>query len=186
MKGRKAATVRVPKINLLPEDPFYDTLVGKVLRWAVSVGRYIIMLTELIVIGSFLTRFTLDRQLNDLNALILQKQAIVESYGDLEQRVRAIQKQAKDIAGFRQQQGNADILQMLMRLTPTGVSYEQVSFLDGRVNLKGVSLSSQSLANLLAGLQAERSVTEMTISEIQSGDRKDPGVNFSLSFTFVP
>jgi hypothetical protein len=53
-------------VNLLPQDPFFETVFGRFLKWALSIGRYIVIFTELIVILSFASRFTLDRMVTDL------------------------------------------------------------------------------------------------------------------------
>ena len=79
MKKQPAAIT----INLVPKDPFFATIPGRVLKWALSAGRYIVIFTELVVIISFATRFTLDRQVTDLNDTITSKEAIINSYGAL-------------------------------------------------------------------------------------------------------
>jgi hypothetical protein len=61
------------EVNLLPKDPFLSTSLGKLLQWSLTVGRYLVIFTELIVVSSFAARFSLDRQVTDLNASILQK-----------------------------------------------------------------------------------------------------------------
>jgi hypothetical protein len=65
------------EINLLPREEFEKKPIGKFLTWALSIGRYIIIFTELIVILAFLSRFKLDRDLSDLNQSIREKQAVI-------------------------------------------------------------------------------------------------------------
>ena len=64
-------------INLLPQDPFYETPIGRVMAWASTVGRYLVIFTEVVVIFSFASRFKLDRDLTDLNATILQNHLLL-------------------------------------------------------------------------------------------------------------
>ena len=47
-------------INLLPKSDFEASFWGKFLKWGVSSGRYLVILTELVVIVAFLSRFKLD------------------------------------------------------------------------------------------------------------------------------
>src|SRR5690554_2981690 len=94
MKPKKPASIT---INLLPKDPFFETVVGKTLKWALSAGRYIVIFTELIVILSFLARFTLDRQLTDVNSDIANNETIVASYGELEENFRRAQERTTQI-----------------------------------------------------------------------------------------
>ena len=66
-------------VNLLTQDDFSSSPIGKVFLWALSVGRYIVVITELIVILSFLSRFKLDRDLTDVNEAIEKQKAIILS-----------------------------------------------------------------------------------------------------------
>jgi len=54
------------KVNLLPKDNFEFSLVGKFLRWALTAGRVMVVLTEFVVILAFGSRFWLDKEMNDL------------------------------------------------------------------------------------------------------------------------
>jgi Tfp pilus assembly protein PilN len=176
--------IKVPSLNLYPEDPFYATLVGKILRWAVSAGRHIVIFTELVVIGSFLSRFVLDRQLTDLNTSIVQKQAIAESYGTLEADFRAAQRKTKDIAFVLSTQGRWPVIDTLAKVTPPDVKYSQISLSVDRLSLEGKANSNQSLSLLLRGLQAQPDFSAISVGEIQSGDQRDPGVTFNITLTY--
>lgn len=175
----------VPALNLYPEDPFYATIIGKILRWAVSVGRHIVIFTELVVIGSFFSRFVLDRQLTDLNTSIVQKQAIVESYGTLESDFRAVQRRTDDVALVLQTQGRWQVLDALTKVTPPDIKFSQITLSGDRLTLIGTAKSNNSLSFLIRALQAQPDFGAISISEIQSGDQRDPGVTFSLSITYV-
>ena len=78
------------KINLLPVDPFEQGFWGRFLKWGLSVGRYIVIATELVVILAFLSRFKLDRDLSDLNETIAEKQAVLAAYSTLEADYREL------------------------------------------------------------------------------------------------
>src|SRR3989344_9255692 len=81
----------MPKVNLLPKEELETKPFGRFLKWALSYGRYIIVTVELIVFLVFFSRFIYDRELADLNDKIEQKQAIVASAQEFEDRFRAIQ-----------------------------------------------------------------------------------------------
>ena len=60
-------TARHPvPINLLPKTEFELSFWGRFIKWALSTGRYIIILTELVVIIAFMSRFKLDRDASDV------------------------------------------------------------------------------------------------------------------------
>ena len=54
-------------INLLPKEEFDASVVGRLLRWAMGTFRIIVIITEMIVMAAFLSRFWLDAQNSDLN-----------------------------------------------------------------------------------------------------------------------
>lgn len=185
MGNSTARRGKVPNMNLYPEDPFYQTIVGKTLRWAVSAGRHIVIFTEVIVIGSFFSRFVLDRQLTDLNRSIFQKQAIVQGYGELEDNIRSIQRRTKDISQILEQQGRYEVLDILIRITPTDVVYESIGLQSDKLSLQGRALSNQSLGQLIDALKREKDFQNVSVNEIQSGDSRDPGVSFSITVTYI-
>ena len=184
--NKRRPALLLPKINLYPEDPFYDSIAGKILKWAVAVGRHIIIATEIVVIGSFAARFILDRQLTDLNGVILQKQSQAESYGSLESDFRLAQQEIKDVGGIIDQQGKHKILDVLAQVTPPDISYEQLSFVDGRLVLRGSALSNAGLSLLLTGLQRRSEFSNITLGQIESGESKtkDRSVTFTVSANY--
>ena len=76
------------EINLLPKEKWETGTAGKLLKWALSIGRYIVVFTELVVISAFLYRFSLDRKLMDINEQVNQQKKIIVTYGDLETNFR--------------------------------------------------------------------------------------------------
>lgn len=183
-RGSKAA-IRVPNLNLYPDDPFYDSLMGRGLQWAVSAGRHIVIFTELVVIGSFFSRFVLDRQLADLNRSIIQKQAIAESYGDLEANIRALQTKTSEVEEILAEQGKYGLLSVLRGVTPNDVIYSQVSISERQFSLQGSALSNRGLSLLVDGLKRHPQVQRVSINQIESGDPRDPTIRFGISAEYV-
>ena len=64
-------------INLLPRDSFESSQIGIVLAWLLSFGKWAVIVTQLIVMGAFLWRFSLDRELTDLKKSIAKNVAII-------------------------------------------------------------------------------------------------------------
>ena len=59
-------------VNLLEKDDFSESPIGRIVTWAITYGRYIMILTEIVVLLAFISRFSLDRKLTDLNEAIGQ------------------------------------------------------------------------------------------------------------------
>ena len=54
-------------INLLPQEEFDASIFGRTLKWAMGTFRIIVIITEMVVMGAFLSRFWLDAQNSDLD-----------------------------------------------------------------------------------------------------------------------
>ena len=168
-------------VNLVPKDPFFQTAFGRSLRWALSIGRYIVIFTELVVIVSFVTRFTLDRQVTDLNASINQKRMVIESYGDLEQRFLFIQQQMADYQELKQEANLVEVFPLLNDTIPSNVVLDSLLIKADEVVFTGSALSSTALNVLVNNVQLSPYFSEVNIGSIESRGENLPGVNFDLT-----
>lgn len=171
------------KINLVPKDPFFETPVGKILKWALSVGRYIVIFTELVVIVSFVTRFNLDRQVTDLNGKINQKRTVIESYGTLEADVRQVQEKINQYQQIEQVSNLAEVFPKLSQITPRDVRLDELVISVDQVSLDGTALSQNSLNLLINNIQLSPDFRNVSVDQIETGDSQDPGFHFRLSAT---
>ena len=78
-------------INLLPQEEFAASTLGRILAWLLSTFRIIVIFTEVIVMGVFLSRFWLDAKANDLNESLRKNQSILATTTDFENDFRDIQ-----------------------------------------------------------------------------------------------
>lgn len=167
-------------INLIPEDPFFETFIGRTMRWAVSVGRYIVIFTELVVIVSFGSRFVLDRQVTDLNESINQKETIIRSYGTLERDIRSIQARLNEYQQLQQRKNLTDIFPVLTRITPPDVRMETLNIQPGVVTLEGTSPSQASLNLLINNLQLSNAFTNISVRKIETSSDDQQSINFQI------
>lgn len=172
-------------VNLVPQDPFFETALGRFLKWALSVGRYIVIFTELIVILSFASRFTLDRMVTDLNASINQKERVINSYGDLEKRFRFVQKQIEDYQQFKQEANLVDIFPILNENIPNNVVFETLLIKPDMINFTGSALSQDSLNILVNNLQLNPHFAEVSVNKIESRGEKTTGFNFDMKARII-
>src|SRR3989338_10839616 len=143
------------EINLLPKSKWEKGFVGKLLFWALNVGRYVVVFTKLIVIGAFLFRFGLDKRLTDLNFEINQKKNAVMTYGDLESKWRRLQDQLEAVAKVQVEAVNAnEVLNAISQITPLDTSYTTITLNAKNVVLEGQTLSNVGLAPLLNKAQS--------------------------------
>ncbi len=171
------------RINLLPKDPFLSSPLGRLLQWSLSIGRYLVIFTELVVIISFATRFNLDRQNTDLNTAILQKQIIIESYGDLEQQVKDVQKKIESYTQVEQQVNIADAFQALTEVTPQDIKLEELNIQQNNIIFSGHTRSTVSLNLLINNIQLSQRFDDIVVEKIETKSDKDPGFDFRIRAT---
>lgn len=174
---KKAAHIN---INLLPKDPFFSTVIGKVLRWALSAGRYIVIFTELVVIMSFVARFTLDRQVTDLNSAIEKKRQIILSYGDLEDNVRTVQEKINQYKQTETETNIADTFAHLSAVVPDGITLRELAIRPTAITISGRTFSQSSFNLLINNLQLSSDFTNINVGEIQSSDQEKGSIEFTI------
>jgi len=167
-------------INLLPKDPFFSTVIGKTLRWALSAGRYVVIFTELIVIMSFIARFTLDRQVTDLNSSIEKKKQIILSYGDLEDRFRTVQEKITQYKQTEQETNIVDTFEHLSAVVPSGIVTENLSIRPTNIALTGSTFSQTAFNKFINNLQLSPHFSNINVGEIEANNDSDTGITFSI------
>lgn len=154
-------------INLLTQKEFDKSPLGRLLRWSLSYGRYIIVSTEIIVLLAFIYRFSLDRKITDLNDEIEQKSAIVEANLGFENRFRNLQKRVDQIAIlFTNQDLVIQVLKHLEQITPTGIRYASFSFSDNLISINGTANTNTSLSFFITNLKSSPLLTNIDITSL--------------------
>lgn len=160
------------KINLLPREDFDDSYAGQFLKWALTYGRYIIIITQIVVLGVFFARFRLDREHVDLKESITQKQALLTSVKEVEDEVRNIQERLAQIKKLNlSQYSTMAIVNFLSEVTPTDIAYNNIHVYEGRFIIDGNGHSLRSLSALLYQLKKSNKFTEITLDDI----KREPG-----------
>lgn len=172
-------------VNLMPKDPFFETPIGRILNWTLSVGRYVVIFTQLVVILSFSTRFILDRQVTDLNATINQKKTAIESYEDLEKRFLFIQKQITDIKQLQQESNLMEIFPILNETIPSNVILNDLTIRSSEVVFSGTALSQTSLNILVNNVKLSPHFDNVSIGKIESRGENSPGLAFDIKARIV-
>ncbi|MEO8581486.1 MAG: PilN domain-containing protein [Patescibacteria group bacterium] len=174
-------TIDQTRINLAPKDPYLESFLGKITTWALSVGRYLVIFTELTVIISFLTRFQLDRQVTDLNSSIVKQQRIIESYGDLEQNVRDVQKKILDYNQLKVGKPMKEIFEQLTAITPEEIKYQELDINSQKIIIHAHANSRQALDRFILNIQASNYFLNPVSDNISNKDSRTQGYDFQIS-----
>lgn len=167
-------------VNLVPKDQFFETAIGRSLKWTVSVGRYIVIFTQLVVILSFLTRFILDRQVTDLNVTLNQQKMAIESYEDLEKRFLFVQAQIVDVKQLQQEANLVEIFPLLNETIPNNVILDNLTIRADEVIFAGIALSQTAFDILVRNVQLSPYFEDANIETIESRGENLPGLKFDM------
>lgn len=168
-------------IELLPQEEWEKTTFGKVLNWSLTIGRWIVIVTELVVILAFLSRFKLDRDLTDLNEKVKQQQAIITASSAFEKEFRLLQKRVKTIEDLRLQQLESEkVLNELASLTPLDVTLSDIRIDKNQVSLKANALSEAGLSTLISNLKKSSQFDKVMISKLGLAPKGEVGITFEL------
>ncbi len=168
-------------INLLPSSTFEKTLAGKIFFLVLTIGRYIIIITEAIVIFAFLFRFKLDIELTNLNESINEKKTIIQNYQNIESDFLFLQKRLQIIKDLEGKQLNINQkIEDIAKVSPDDIYLTSLEINSESLSFNGISLSDSSLAVLLAGLQKNEHFDQINLDNLTTGGTNKPEIEFTL------
>jgi hypothetical protein len=168
------------KINLLQKEDFEKKPIGRFLTWALDVGRWIVVFTELIVILAFLSRFKLDQDLATLHEKIKEKQFIISSSANFENTFRSTQRRIEEVKGIEDRQVDIDkLMAEISNATPTDIVLNNLTYKERGFSLTGTALNEGSLNLYLNSLSKSTLFTETNLYNVMKGGEK-PGLTFTI------
>ncbi len=177
------------EISLLPDKNAVRTLGDKFVKWVLSVGKYIVIFTQLIVISAFLSRFWLDRTNTDLSDRIRQQRAILTSSQTFEQQFRLFQTRLVKIDNSINKGGKPlEALIAVSESMPPDVLLTEFSFTkkDGspQANLKTQVFSEVGLAEFTDQLLDRSEISSVQIGAIEKEEGKG-GMTIHFTVNFI-
>jgi Tfp pilus assembly protein PilN len=176
---------RTVSVNLLEKDQLTESPIGRIITWASTYGRYIMISTEIIVLLAFISRFSLDRKLTDLNESITQKQAIIEANQPFEKEVIRIQKEITRIKVLTTAQNKpVEILSILKSILPPGVYVDNINFTPIQLSLNVTASTTDSFTVFIKNMKQTKQFFKIIISDIKKEPLK--GIQFRATVNLNP
>lgn len=154
-------------VNLLKKKatPSIDIFI----HWAITGGRFIVILTETIALAAFLYRFTLDRQIVDLHDKIKAKQVIVNAFSEDEVSYRQLQER---LLQAKQLSSNLDFTSGLFtKITETGknsnMTFKAIDINHEVVHVEVFTTNITSLKQFVNQLQELKEINTISIDRIE-------------------
>ena len=157
----------VPSINLAKNRGQH--LSDRILTFALTIGRVLVIVTEAIALGAFLFRFGLDRQLVDLHDRIQQEQAIVALLKSNEATYRNLQDRltfAKTIT--TSEASSIKLYQDIFQMIPSDMSLITLSAATTTVHVEAEASSLLTLTAFVNKLRAYQAVQSVSLDKIEN------------------
>jgi Tfp pilus assembly protein PilN len=175
-----AQEIKKPLINLLPQEEFAASTLGRILKWLTSTFRIIVIMTEVVVMLAFLSRFYFDARSNDLTDQINQKKAVISSFANLEKDFKTAQSQLKIFAALTTDNKKfLPLMQTLATRLPANVQLTFLTFTNGELEIRANSLDEAGAAQTIANLQDSKLFKSVNLTQVES-KQTDSFISFNV------
>lgn len=171
-------------INLIGREDLEHTPQGRIVSWALTYGRYIMIGTEIIVLLAFISRFSLDRKLTDLKDEIDQKQAILQANIPFENDIKNTQDRIAKIKTLLDGQDKpVESLKLVNSLLPPDVYLSSITISNDKLEGDAIAGTTNGFSQFLGNLQASKRIKNVDIGEIKRNPLIGIGFKFTAQFS---
>lgn len=154
------------------------SLIDRMTFFGLNYLRYIIVITQLIVIGVFFYRFQIDQRIIDLKESVEQKKEIVKIVLPLLNEAAKIDKKTSIIdETLLQQEKFSGMLEYFIASFPETVILTNLEIKDGAIKIMGDASNAKDLQSFYATLKKENKFKTVSLQNIK---RTETGYNFIL------
>lgn len=142
--------------------------------------RYILVITQLVVIGVLFFRFRIDQNIADLKESIKSKKAIIEAdvVKDTVKNALTVQKQSQELLTIiKDQQTVTEILNYLLATFPRDIVLTTMNIEASEVKMDGETGDALLIKRYFNKLKKDKKFSSVELSDIK---RTESGFTFSL------
>ncbi|MDD3661733.1 MAG: hypothetical protein PHG63_01585 [Candidatus Dojkabacteria bacterium] len=170
---------QLPKsLNLLQPTETPVSSWDRIYLWVFSIGRYLIIAVELIVLIAFAARFSLDRRNNDLKESIAVKVELLKEQKDTEAELRRVQSTLSNFSYMLDQQEklSSDLSEILDDI-PSEIDVSIFSISQLSISFSGTAPSYEIMAELEKDLRENPAYSNVKVELTKPG-----GVESSVEY----
>ncbi len=165
------------KINLLLKKE--EGILDKIYIFLVNYLRYIIVITQFVVIGVFFYRLQVDQRVIDLKESVTQKKEIIEIVYPLLKEAKYIHIKSKEIENILKKQNKLEVrLNYLVSIFPEDAYLKNLILKDNQIEIDGLIQNISYLQTFINKLKQEKIFRNI---ELKSIKKTDFGYNFLLN-----
>lgn len=167
-----------PSINLITnkQTPFLD----KFMNWALTVGRLIVIITEVLALLAFVYRFSLDEKLVDLHSAIKQKQTLISLLKQDENKYRNLQDRISLASASSEKSTKINkIIRSVIGFVPSGITMNDLTINKDKINMSVGVVSISLLTDFINSLKNYPQIKSISIDNIENKPSVGLFVNIS-------
>lgn len=165
------------KINLIPKKE--TPVVEKLVYFALNYLRYIIVITQLVVIGVFFYRFQIDQRIIDLKEAVDQKKEIVQIVLPLLNEAARIDKKTTEIETIMSRQSSfQSMMTYFLSIFPESINLTSLEVKGEEMKVTGIAGNPAHLQAFFILMKEDKKFKDVTFQTIKKGDT---GYDFVLT-----
>ena len=170
-------------INLLPQEEFNASTTGRVLKWATGTFRVLVIATEMVVMGAFISRFWLDAQNSNLNNTIKAKSAQISAQAGVEKEFRSIQSKLSIFSQIKEGQKTTIFLNKITSSVPSNITLSKITFSSDSIDVRGSSLTDIDILQFMANLQSDL-FKNVSLEQVGTSENDQLMISFVIKITY--
>lgn len=170
-------------INLLPQEEFDASTTGRVLKWATGTFRVIVIVTEMVVMSAFLSRFWLDAQNSDLNNAIKIKSSQIQAQSGLENQFRTIQSKLSIFNQIATSNNDSKLLDEVITKVPSMITLSKVSINPESIDVRGTAISDVAIEQFINNLQS-KSFKSVELNQLSTSTDNSGASDFLINILY--
>lgn len=170
-------------INLLSKKS--KSMTERLLYFALHYFRYIVVLTQIVVISVFFYRLTIDQQIIDLKESFRSKQQILSLTIPLLEEAQATQDSTAKVESLiDRQESFSDRYEAVISTVPEGMIVIEVEFNNNVITIKGVTTDTITVQRYYRALQNSEALGAVSVEELNLN--ADFQFAYTIEITNVP
>jgi hypothetical protein len=154
-----------PTINLLPQKS--ESLLNQFLDWSLAIGRLLVILTEIVALGTFLYRFSLDAQLVNYHDKIKSESFILDNFSNAEATFRDIQTRLATVKQYEPlDDTTANIFTGITKLGQGKITFADLTVSTQDAKIEVEAQTGDAISQFITALKTDPSITEISVDKV--------------------
>lgn len=172
-------------INLLPSAEPSGPL-GTALHWTLTIGRYLIIFTEIVAISIFVLNIILSTQKQTLKEDIQGLSTKVANQAAFEKEFRSVQRQINEVKVTKDAHFPENLVTTeFLKLMPQGVVLDSLEVRSGEIAFSGSFPTPDQLQTLVSSFSESDKIVGLDIDELNSPSEKNSLYTFKAKAVVV-